>query len=398
MKRRPRPGHIASIPFRRSLLTKQGDVGIVLSGGGARAAYQVGALRALAPFLERDPEQVSVVLGSSIGAINGLVFSACLSKGVTHSIEVLDQLWRMRTYRNTFANSPSHAFMRAIRVAIMQYMAPGPHATSGSIFNPAPLMTQVDEAIASHGGLNPDHRAPHLKSVGVMTTIEGVERKPMLFVSTHRPFESEVLDGASFELCYVEDLTAKHGFASAALPSVLPPVELDSSIGKVRLVDGGISQNVPVDPAVRMGAHRVIVVDISGRNWWLDQYGESHDTRPKWEIPAAHDTFCLRPPETLVVRCQKPLGSILREAVRSSTKKFITAVGPTWPIFQLLKKKFGEVVAYEVMSYVALDPDYLTGIIEQGFYETTTLLRNKSDLPFVPEGEPLPAEQAEAVK
>lgn len=370
----------------------------MLSGGGARAAYQVGALRALAPFLARDPEQISVILGSSIGAINGLVFAACLNKGLEHSIELLDQLWRTRTYRNTFANSPSRAFLRAIRVALMQYLAPGPHATQDSIFNPAPLMAQVDEAIASHGGLSPDKRAPHLKSVGVMTTIEGIERKPMLFVSTHKQVQQDVLRGASFELCYVEELTAKHGFASAALPSVLPPVELDTSVGKVRLVDGGISQNVPVDPAARMGAHRIIVIDISGRDWWLDRFGEAHDTRPTWEVPAGHDTFCVRPPETLVVRCKKPLGTILREAVHGSHSKFITAVGPTWPIFQLLKKKFGEVVAYEVMSYVALDQDYLTGIIEQGFYETTTLLRNRRELPFMSEGSEEPQPEPTAAK
>jgi hypothetical protein len=159
-------------------------------------------------------------------------------------------------------------------------------------------------------------------------------------------------------------------------------VELDTDEGVVRLVDGGISQNVPVDPAVRMGAERVVIVDISGRSWWLDQYEEPHDTRPEWEIPADFETFCMRPPDTFVVKNQLGFGPILKNAVGGSTRKFMSAVGPTWPVFKLLKTKLGEELAYEVMSYVALDPDYLVGLMERGYNETRKLLRNKSTIEF----------------
>jgi predicted acylesterase/phospholipase RssA len=267
-------------------------------------------------------------------------------------------------------------------MAYLQYRAPGPSATSEAIFDPTPLMNRVDQVITDFGGLNPENRHPSLQVVGVMTTMEGPERKPMLFMSSHKRFDSQTLEGASFEICYVDNLSAKHGFASAALPSVLPPVELDTEHGKVRLVDGGISQNIPVDPAVRVGAQRVIVIDISGRSWWLDHYGESHDTRPTWEVPAGLKTFCLRPPDTFVIRPQKALGPLLKAAVSSSTRKFIAAVGPVWPVFQLLKKKLGEEIAYEVMSYAALDPDYQIALMEAGYNETAQLLKNKTQVEF----------------
>jgi hypothetical protein len=261
-------------------------------------------------------------------------------------------------------------------------MSPGPKPTDGAIFDPTPLMTEVDEVILAHGGLGPNQRHPGLESVGVMTTIEGEERKPLLFLSSHQQVGEDVLQGASFEICSVETLTAKHGFASAALPSVLPPVEIDTSMGSFRLVDGGISQNIPVDPAARLGAERVIVADISGRNFWLDQYNEAHDTRPTWEIPAAFQTFCLRPPDTFVVRNQLPFGPILKDAVGSSTSKFMRAVGPIWPVFKLLKAKLGEELAYEAVTYVALDEDYLTGLIERGYNETKAMLKNREDVEF----------------
>jgi len=384
MRRRPQEDNKQAISFAKPLSTQVGEMGLVLSGGGSRAAYQVGALRALVPYLKESPHPISVVIGSSIGAINGLVLSACLKRGLDEAVEQLESLWRERTFNNSFAGSASRAFFRAIKVAAMQYAAPGPHGTSSAIFDPTPLMNRLDQVIADHGGLAPENRLASLAHVAVMTTIEGRERKPLLFLSTHKHLESEYLQGASFEVCYVNEMTAKHGFASAALPSVLPPVELDTEGGRVRLVDGGISQNIPVDPAVRLGARRVIVFDVSGRDYWLRRYNESLDTRPTWEVAAALETFCLRPPDTFVSRCREPLGPLLRQVVKHSTKRFIHAVGAVWPLFTLLRRKLGEDVAYEVMSYVALDPEYSQALMERGYNETHFLLRNKAQLEFEP--------------
>lgn len=383
MRRRPQnPENQAFRSTPTSFVENQTNVGLVLSGGGSRAAYQAGALRALVPFLERMPEKLTVIAGSSIGAINGLVIGSTLKNGMSYAVDELHALWLERTFRNTFAGHPSMAFFRAVRMALQQYMSPGPSATDRSIFDPTPLMERIDSVIDSHGGLKPEDRAPHLHAVAVMTTVEAATRKPLVFVSTHKPIAKELMEGAAFEVCYVPTLHAKHGFASAALPSVLPPVELDTEHGKVRLVDGGISQNIPVDPVVRLGAERVIVIDISGRTWWLNRYGEAHDSRPAWEVPAGTDTYCMRPPETFVIRNEQPFGPLLREAVGSSTTKFMQACGATSPLFTLIKQKLGEEVAYEVMSYIALHPDYSQALIERGFNEASSMLKNKNKIDF----------------
>ena len=353
-------------------------LGLVLSGGGTRAAYQAGALRALIPYLEKNPEPISIILGSSIGAVNGLVIGACLQHGLQHAADELRALWVKRTFRNTFSGSPSMAFFRAIRMAFVQYMAPGPKGTDNSIFDPGPLMKDIDDVIVRNGGLHPDNRIESLESIGVMTTVEGDERKPLLFLNTREEIPETWMHGASFNLHQVTELTAKYGFASAALPSVLPPVEIDTGDGKFRLIDGGISQNVPVDPAVRLGAERVIILDISGRSFWLDQYNEAHDTRPTWEVPAGLDTFCMRPPETFVMRNSSPFGGILKDTVGNSSRRFIETLGPIWPVFKILKNKLGEALAYEVMTYAALDPEYLTAIIELGYKETSKKLKEHS--------------------
>ncbi len=383
MRRHPRNLQEKAILNKTPWSTRAGAIGLVLSGGGSRAAYQIGALKALIPYLQdQEHNPIKVVIGSSLGAINGLLISACLKEGIAHAVEVTEELWKERTFRNTFADSPSASFFRAIKVAAIQSLNPGPNSNTESIFNPRPLMERVDQVINDHGGLHPNNRLSQLESVGVMTTIEGETRRPLLFVSSHKELESPAMLGASFDVCYVDSLQAKHGFASAALPSVLPPVELDTKEGTVRLVDGGISQNVPVDPAVRMGAERIISIDISGRDWWLNRQNSSLDTRPSWEVEAQEKTFCLRPPETFVIRCRKPLGELLKNSVNTSSRKFIGAVGPIWPIFKILKNRLGEEVAYETLSYVALDPDYIQGLIERGYNETVHLLNNREEPEF----------------
>lgn len=345
-------------------------IGLVLSGGGARGAYQVGALKALIDELERPENRIMAVVGSSIGAVNGILFSSGLKYGLRSAVAELEELWLERTYRNTFSGTPTKAFFNALKIAILRYSNPGPQATDRSIFDPTPLIARIDSVLQKNGGITLDTRNQDLELVGVMTTIEGDERKPLLFANATRQLDKQTLQGASFDIHYVSELTARHGLASAALPSVLPPVHLDTQHGSVRLVDGGICDNIPVDPAVRFGADKVIVLDVTGRQWWLNHYGKSHDTPENWEVPSGVQTYCLRPPETFIARSTQSLGSILQQTCSGSRRDFMQALGPTWPIFSLIKRRLGEDLAYEVMSYVALHPDYIAGLIECGYNET----------------------------
>ncbi len=349
---------------------KELPLGIVLSGGGSRGAYQVGALSAVAENLREKKRSFNVVVGSSLGAINGILLSACARGGIESAITLLEGLWNERTIRNTFRGSTSRTIFRAVQIAILRYHAPGPQASNISIFDPTPLRTRLNDELVSLGGLRSDAMPDSLIATGVMTTLEGARRRPMLLACTGPKFVENGLDGATFDLVRLPELTAEHGFASAALPSVLPAVDLDIDTRQVRLIDGGICDNTPVDPAVRLGAKELIVIDSSGRRWWFDHYGEPHDTRPRWEVPAEEATYCLTPERMTECINIKPFGPLLKAAVGQSRKDFLAALGPTWPIFRLLKHKMGEELAYEVMSYVALHPDYTSQLIELGYEET----------------------------
>jgi predicted acylesterase/phospholipase RssA len=349
-------------------------IALVLSGGGSRAAYHVGSLKALVNHSDLQYKDISVIAGTSIGAVNSLILGAGAHGSLSDVVNLLEEIWRNRTYRTTFTGHMSKAFLRAIQVAMLRYRSPSPVATTKAIFDPTPLREEVDRAIASLGGIHKDKLGGGLNAVAVMTTLEGVKRKAMLLATCKNDPTEEDLQGSNFELLSLPSLNASHGFASAALPSVLPAVDLNIDKREVRLVDGGICDNVPVDPALRLGAESSILFDCSGRRWWFDHYKEPHDTKPTWEVPASETSFCMVPTKSLDCVNIKPFGPLLKEAVGRSTSDFIDALGPTWPIFRILKYKMGEELAYEVLSYTALHQSYVEALIERGYNETKELL------------------------
>lgn len=351
------------------------SIGLVLSGGGSRSAYQVGALKAIAKYLSENDSKLSIITGSSIGAVNSIVLGGCLSQGLERSIEILESVWRERTYSNTFGGSPTNAFLKAIQVAIFRYSSPGPSQTSLAIFDPTPLQQRIDSILEQYKPTN-GFLADGLKAVAVMATVEGKERKSLLFACSREKIDEQFISGATFNISYVDKLTAAHGLASAALPSVLPPVHLNVESKQVRLVDGGISDNTPVDPALRLGANRIITIDTSGRRWWFDKYKQPYYSRPTWEIPATEQTFCLTPYEYFHILNNSGMGEVLKQTAARSTRDFIIALGATWPIFKILKHKMGEMLAYEVMSYVALHPGYIEALIDVGYRETLEKIRS----------------------
>jgi hypothetical protein len=57
--------------------------------------------------------------------------------------------------------------------------------------------------------------------------------------------------------------------------------------------------------------------------------------------------------------------------------------GALWPFFVLVKNKLGEDLAYEVMSYVALDSEYLNALLEVGYHDTVAILHQRGHRVFV---------------
>lgn len=364
--------------FRKEELDAQHVYALVLSGGGTRAAYQVGALKALYEYYDNHLPY-EIIIGSSMGAVNGVILSAALRGGSESAINVLEKVWLERTFENTFGGSLSFTLLRSIRIAFMQYLSPGPNSTSASIFDPTPLRQRIDEILFDFGGASVDEHPMNLRTVGVMTTMDGDTRKGLLIANVdQRAKEQLLMQGAQFDVHEVNHLSSSHAFASAALPAVLPPVELTLDEKKVKLVDGGISDNIPVDAAVRYGANHVTLLDTSGKRWWHDHYERPYDTAEPWEPQAEEGAFCLTPLFLKEICNQAAFGPILKDSLGTSTKDNIRALGPTWPIYKLIEKKMGETVALEIMTYAVIHPPYIKALLDLGYNEARQMLGKKA--------------------
>ena len=350
---------------------------LVLSGGGSRSAYQVGVLKALTEHVFPADMRFTVICGSSIGAVNSILYSHGIQHGMDRGVAALEELWRERTYQNTFEGSLSLSFFRSIKIGLIQYLSPGPNPTDESIFNPSPLINRIDEIISKVDKEALAPNAPSVQTVGVMTTVEGAERSALFIVESDTKLPAEMTLGAGFDVYYVDKLNAKHAFASAALPSVLPPVELSLDDKDVRLVDGGICDYLPVDPSIRFGSRHVAVIDSSGRKWWCDHYGQSHDQADPWNITFSNGNFCLLPPKSTEFINKKAFGDVLQEVIGSSTKDYIRALGPIWPIYKLLVHRLGKVAANEIMSYAVLHEEYISALIDIGYQEACEIIKSE---------------------
>jgi len=190
----------------------------VLSGGGPRGAMQVGALRAL---MEADiiPD---LVVGTSIGAING----AYLAR-YGYSLETLDRLTDVwdSSARGNFAPGD---FVRAM----LRNLLPGIRSNS--------YLEQARTFHSQHG-ITPDLR------FGDLTIPE------FYIVTADVSHHKTTIFGEN-----PDDLVLDSMLASAAIPPWLPPIKIGDSL----YLDGGAVSDVPIEPAIRLGATEMIVLDL----------------------------------------------------------------------------------------------------------------------------------------
>jgi NTE family protein len=187
-----------------------GEVAFVLGGGGVLGAHEVGMLRALA----EHSIQPDLVLGTSVGAINGAFFAAePTPEGVTR----LSELWR----NSNLSEVSGGALLRRVTTL----------ARSGTHL----------ESLA-------DARA----RLAAALPVGRVEDLPVRFQCVAASIERAAEHW--FDSGELTDVV----LASCAVPGVLPPVK----IGDEHYIDGGIVNSIPVARAVMLGARSIYVLQV----------------------------------------------------------------------------------------------------------------------------------------
>ncbi|MDD2695361.1 MAG: patatin-like phospholipase family protein [Anaerolineales bacterium] len=190
----------------------------VLGGGGARGALQVGALRALLEAGER-PE---MLVGTSIGAVNSAFMA--LHGAHLESVSELEAAWLDTPKANLL---PPNYLWLTVRALFRRRTETFGHRL---------------RAFFVEHGISPELRFGELS--GVRLYIVAAD------LNNHRP----VIYGQNPDELVLEAL-----LASTALPPWVPPIQKEGEY----LMDGGAVSPLPIEPALRMGARRVVALDIT---------------------------------------------------------------------------------------------------------------------------------------
>jgi len=221
-------------------------LGLVLSGGGARGAYEAGALRYILCDLAESmgrPLDFDLVCGTSIGALNGAWVGALGAEGARHISEYWRALTPDRVYR-----------FRAVDLLRVpeKFLRPPPAVERGvALFDPDPLYHFVRDAMPwteLHARLD-DER---LKAF-VVTVTDVVNGRSVQFVDgveSRRETPNYVMVPAR--------VGPEHALASAAIPFIFPSVVVDGR----HFVDGALRQNTPLAPAIQLGVTRALVIGV----------------------------------------------------------------------------------------------------------------------------------------
>lgn len=224
-----------------------------MGGGGARAAYQVGVLRALA---RQYPElEIPFLTGISAGAIN----AAHMANGTAsfaEKVEQLVELWSGLECKDVFEVSGPALFWRAARVLGRLVIGARQSSTPvQGVVNTAPLRKFLVRAMGSECGGLP----------GVAQNLASGKLRAVALTATRYNTGQTVtfFSGADIEAwerphrrSRRTELNVDHIMASAALPLFFPAVEVDGDF----YGDGGIRMVAPLGPAVHMGADRILAV------------------------------------------------------------------------------------------------------------------------------------------
>jgi len=223
---------------------------IILSGGGARGAYEVGVLSYVFERIAKlrgAPPKISILSGTSVGAIN-----ACfLAAHMTEPDFGMNRLVRLWTELDM-----SQVLNFGVRQAMLLPRVLTGGGGGAGIFDVRPLVKLASREV-NWRSISRSLRSGHLQTLSVSAT-EVRSGRTVVFMQTG-PDGALPTTTPPRTVIRADRIGPHHALASAAIPVLFPPVK----IGHELYVDGGLRQNTPIAPALRLGATHVFAVGLS---------------------------------------------------------------------------------------------------------------------------------------
>jgi NTE family protein len=230
----------------------------VLSGGGSRGAYEAGIIHYLRTDLRKRLGRhvpIDIVTGTSVGAINA-AFLAATHDDLETQAEQMVSAWRALRLEELI----SLRVRDVLRATKMMLGGDPPPPAPGSFRYGGLLDTSGLERfvlrVIPWRGIDRSLRSRSLHAISVSATHVGTGHT-VVFLSSAEPVPRE-WSRDPFVRHRAARIGPRHVLASAAIPLLFPAVK----IGDEFFTDGGLRQNTPMSPAIRLGADRLLLVSL----------------------------------------------------------------------------------------------------------------------------------------
>ena len=252
-------------------------VGLVLTGGGSRSAYQVGVLLALAELLPRARNPFQVIVGTSAGAVAASVLAA-EAHHWRRAVAGLERVWANFHSSQVFHVDRRH-MLRAGAHWVLAMIS------GGMVLSPPKSMldnTPLRELLGVHvdcAGIRRSIERGHLHAFALCATSYSTGHSVAFYDGI-----DPIRDWSRVQrLGMRTQITIDHLMASAAIPLLFPPIK----IGEEYFGDGAMRQLHPLSPAIHLGADRLLVIGVRARR----AAGVAPVNRPLTIVPTPGEIF-----------------------------------------------------------------------------------------------------------
>lgn len=361
-------------------------VGLLLTGGGARAAYQAGALRGISEILNQRETPFPIVTGISAGAINASYLS-CYADDFRKATEGLWNLWS--ELRTDAIFKTSHFSLGRIGFRWMRDLVfGGVTGISKATFllNADPLAKLLSERLDME-------RLKHNCDTGVLHGVAFTATNYKTGTAVSFYDGSQTIDQwlRTSRIGIRTELKLEHILASASIPILFPPVK----VGSVFYGDGSVRMSAPLSPPIHLGADRVFSIGV--------RFYREPEATLKLNVESVMDSISLVDIAGVMLnsifldsldtdlermeRINRTIQAMTEEQRRNHPNKLkeipVYAVRPSADLGVLASgafKEFPQSLRYllrgiggshqkgwDLLSYLAFEADYTTKLLKLGF-------------------------------
>jgi len=225
--------------------------GLILTGGGARAAYQVGVLKALAQIHPRPDWPFPIIVGTSAGAVSASILAGNVARW-HHSVSEIEKVWANFRVSQGF-RSDTWAMLRSGGRWMGSLLTGGAFGPPKSLFDNSPLRELLTH-VTDFDAIRANVANGKLRALALCATSYYTARSVSFFEADTTVSEWSRAQRHGERV----PLSLDYLMASLSVPFLFPPTCLQGEF----FGDGAMRQTAPLSPAIHLGADRLLIVGV----------------------------------------------------------------------------------------------------------------------------------------